>query len=140
MSPKGRIVSDTPLVARLILRIHISCFLILCALIFPIKCRYYLKKNTRGASENQNWGHMLQTPDNVFTQWEEAPFFKTGKYGLLSQINRPDNVFAQREEVFVKDSVPVREEIVCRVGQLEYSKAPVGLSGLRQKLCFMLNG
>ena len=63
---------------------------------------------------------------------------ETGKYGLLSQRNPPDNVFAQREEVFVKDSLPVREEIVGRVGQLEHSKAPVDLSGLRQKIFHVL--
>ena len=41
MSPKGRIVSETPLVALLILSsIHLSYFLILCAFIFPIKSRF----------------------------------------------------------------------------------------------------
>ena len=73
---------------------------------------------------------------------------ETGKYGSknggigqqysfrkqgngLKQRNLPDNVFAQREEVFVKDSLPVREEIVGGVRQLEHSQAPVGLSDLR---------
>ena len=56
-------------------------------------------------------------------------FPETGKYGLQNQRNRPDNVFAQREEVFIKDSLPMREEIVGRVRQLEHSQAPVGLFG-----------
>ena len=129
MSPKGRIVSETPLVALLILSIHTSYCLILCAFIFPIKSRFSRDKNTPGDSENQNWGHMLQTPDNVFAQREEIQFSETGKYGLQNQRNRPDNVFAQREEVFVKDSLPMREEIVGRVRQLEHSQAPVGLFG-----------
>ena len=70
----------------------------------------------------------------MFAQWEEIQFLQTGKYGLQNQRNPPDNVFAQREEVFVKDSLPMREEIVGRVRQLEHSQAPVGLSGLREVL------
>ena len=51
--------------------------------------------------------------------------------GRVAILRPPDDVFAKGKEVPVKDSLPVREEIVGRVRQLEHSQAPVGLTALR---------
>ena len=134
MSPRGRIVSETPLVALLILSSHLSYFFIMCAFIFPIKSGFPRGKTFRGLLRTRTGATCCK--HNVFAQWGKSlsrtnTFSETGKYGLQNQRNRPDNVFAQREEVFVKDSLPVGEEIVGRVRQLEHSQAPIGLSALR---------